>query len=333
MAQPPPAPRALTVGVVLLPDFTMLAFAAFLDTLRLAADEGDRSRPIACGWTVMTEDGRPVRASNGVAVEPDSGLADPAAFDYVAVVGGTLHSGARAGPRLDAWLRGAAGTTPLIGLCTGSFALARAGLMEGRRTCVSWFHLQEFQAAFPHLDAVADRLFVEDRGRTTCAGGTGVIHLASHLVERHLGPGSAAKGLRVMLEDRARPATAPQPLPDAVDPRRIADPRVRRAVLLMERRLEHPRPLPEIAAELGVSTRQLSRLVKAGTGHAPARLREELRLARARDLLLNGDLPVTEVALRCGFADGPHFARRYRRRFGESPSAARGRPDPGRRAP
>ena len=321
----PAQPRALTVGFVLMPDFTMLALAAFLDTLRLAADEGDRSRPIACAWTLMTEDGRSVRASNGVRVQPDGGLADPSAFDYLAVVGGTLHNEARAGSRLDAYLRDAARNVPIAGLCTGSFVLARAGLMNGRRSCVSWFHLREFQAEFPKLDAVADQLFVIDGDRITCAGGTGVIHLASHLVERHLGRGRAAKGLRVMLEERARPATAPQPLPDLIELDDVADPRVRRAVLMIERRLEHPQPIDEIAGALGVSTRQLTRLVKAQTGHTPEGLREELRLRRARDLLRGGDVAITEIALRFGFADGPHFARRYRKRFAETPSTTRDR--------
>lgn len=319
-----PSARALSVGFVLMPDFTMLALAAFLDTLRLAADESDRSRPIACGWTVMSTDGRAVRASSGVMMTPDGGPGDPAAFDYLVVVGGTLHGGQGSHVALHDYLnRAAALDIPLVGVCTGSFVLARAGLMRDRTACVSWFHKAEFEVEFPDHAVVADRLFVIDRDRITCAGGTGVIHLASHLVERHLGRGRADKGLRIMLEERARAATAPQPLPPGLDAAGIADPRVRRAILMLERRLENPRPLGEIAGALGVSTRQLSRLFGAATGRSPAAFREELRLARAHALVADGALPLTEVGLRCGFADASHFSRAYRRRFGETPTARR----------
>lgn len=314
---------ALTIGFVLVPGFTMLALAAFLDTLRLAGDEGDRSRPIDCGWTLMTEDGRGVRASNGVVVEPDDGLIDPKGFDYLVVVGGTLHGGSRIGDRLSAYLAHAAGGGPLIGICTGSFILARAGLMNERRSCVSWFHRSDFELEFPGLAVVSDRLFMIDGDRITCAGGTGVIHLAGHLVERHLGPGRSTKGLRIMLEDRVRAASAPQPLPVAPGLDGIADPRVRRAALIMERRLQDPEPLDDIARAVGLCARQLGRLFAAETGRSPAAFREELRLDHARSMIRHSTLPLTEIGLRCGFADASHFSRRFRRRYGYAPTQLR----------
>lgn len=316
--------RLLSVGFVLVPDFTMLALAGFLDTLRLAADEGDRSRPIDCGWTLMTEDGGPVRASNGVLVEPDGALAPPESFDYVAVIGGTLHKGLRAGDRLLDWLREAAKRkVPLIGACTGSFVLAQAGLMAGRRCCVSWFHQAEFELDFPGIQVVADQLFVHDRDRITCAGGTSVIHLASHLVERHVGEGRSAKGLRVMLEERAREAGTPQPLPALPGLDRVRNPRVRRAMLLMERTLSQPTPLDQVARAVSLSTRQLHRLFVAQTGQAPSAFRERLRLGRAEAMLCDSRLPITDIALRCGFADAAHFARRFRSAHGVSPASYR----------
>ena len=208
-------PPQFSVGFVLMPNFTMLAFAAFVDTLRLAGDEGDRSRPIDCRWTVMTEDGGSACASNGIRVVPDSALGnDPAQFDYLVVVGGTLRHDLELGATLSAYLaRAVAARTPLIGVCTGSFILARAGLMSGRKCCVSWFHKAEMEAEFPDLDVVGDQLFVVDRDRITCAGGTSVIHLASFLVEQHVGKGRSDKGLRIMLEERLRGAGSAQPLP------------------------------------------------------------------------------------------------------------------------
>lgn len=318
------AVRPLRIGFILVPDFTMLALAGFLDTLRLAADEGDRSRPIACQWTLMTEDGRAVRASNRALVDPDSGLADPGQFDYLVVAGGTLHAGIPFGDALGAYLaRAAKCRVPLVGICTGSFVLARAGLMRGRRSCVSWFHRTEFMAEFPDLAVVSDRLFVDDRDRITCAGGTAAIHLASHLVERHLGAGRSAKGLGVMLEAGARAATAPQPMPRDQRFEHIADERVTRALLLLQQNVGQQQSLAPIARDVGLSARHLARLMQRETGMTLDALRNHLRQERARQLLVETRLPMIEIALRCGYADASHFSRRFRQYQGINARAFR----------
>jgi transcriptional regulator GlxA family with amidase domain len=178
----------LRVGVLLANQFTLTAFSAFIDTLRLAADEGDRSRQILCRWTVMSPTGRPVQSSCGVQVLPQAQLADSASFDYLVVVGGLLHQGMQIDAETEAYLRrAAAGGARLIGLCTGSFILARAGLMQGRRCCVSWYHRQDFIEEFGGLEPVSDQLFLIDGDRITCSGGAGVADLAAALVERHIG--------------------------------------------------------------------------------------------------------------------------------------------------
>lgn len=315
---------ALSIGFVLMPNFTMLALAAFLDTLRLAGDEGDRSRQVDCAWTLMSEDGRAVRASNGARIEPDGPLLDPCGFDYLTIIGGTLHDEAPLGERLACYLRHAADArVPLIGVCTGGFVLARAGLMAGRRSCVSWFHRNDFALEFPDLDAVSDRLFVVDGDRITCAGGTSVIHLASHLVERHVGSGRADKGLRIMIEERARSASAPQPLPTTLPIERVTDARIRRAVLTMERRVEHPLPIAALASAAGLCPRQFARLFRRETGLSPIAFRDVLRLVRARRLIEETDLPLAQVAFRCGFSDMSYLSRRFRAHYGVSPSSLR----------
>ena len=313
----------LSVGFLLVPDFTMLALAAFVDTLRLAADEGDRSRPIVCNWTVMSEDGRPVRASNGLHVAPSGPLTDPRNFDYLVVVGGTLHKGPYVSEATYAYLTYAARFIPLVGICTGSFILARAGLMTERRSCVSWFHKAEFEAEFPTLDAVADQLFVLDRDRITCAGGTSVIHLASHLVERHCGKSRSSKGLRVMLEDRMRAAGSPQPLPTIPGLEDVSDERVRRAMLLIERGLDKAGRISDIAKDVGATPRHLSRLFMAATGLPPTHFRDRLRLYRAHQLVVGSTQRMTQIAVACGFSDASHFTRHYVRVHGHPPSEAR----------
>lgn len=315
---------SLTVGLILLPDFTLLALAGFLDTLRLAADEGDRSRPIHCSWTTMSEGGHPVRASCGATITPDSPFQPPERFDYVVVVGGTLHRGPNMGATGLTYLRSVAERhVPLIGICTGGFALARAGLMRNRRCCVSWFHREELAAEFPDMSVISDELYVFDGDRITCAGGTSVIHLASELVERHVGRGRSEKGLRVMLEERARSARSPQPPPPVAGLDAVTDLRVRRAMLLMERSMQTRIALAQVSEAVGTTTRQLSRLFKRETGMSPAQFRERLRLERTRGAVMSTREPLTRIAAEHGFSDAAHFSRRYRAHFGKSPSADR----------
>ena len=147
-----PAPHdslRLRVGFVLARRFTLSAFANFVDVLRLAADEGDRSRPIRCSWRVLATSGQPVQSSCGIAVTPDEKLGDPARFDYIVVVGGLIDEIERLDPEYTAFLhRAAKAGVPLVGVCTGAFILHRAGLMNGYRCCVSWFHHEDFLEQF-----------------------------------------------------------------------------------------------------------------------------------------------------------------------------------------
>ena len=164
----------LRVGVVLAHHFTLSAFAVFIDHLRLAADEGDRSRPLHVQWSIMASRPESVPASCGVSLEPTSGFLPPESLDYVVVIGGILHAGPQVDEATMRYLREVGSTNvPLIGICTGSFVLCRAGLMKGRRSCVSWYHYQDFLEAFPNQEVIADRLFLADGPRITCAGGAG----------------------------------------------------------------------------------------------------------------------------------------------------------------
>lgn len=314
----------LTVGIVLLPDFTLLAFACFVDTLRLAADERDHSRPIRCRWRLMSDDGQAVTASCGVVVTPDGRLGATDDLDYIVVVGGTLYRDYDLA-RTYSWLQQAAAAgVPLVGLCNGAVHLARAGLLHGRRICVSWLHRDEIAAELPDATTVADELFIWDGDRITCAGGTSVIHLASALVERHLGGGASRKGLRIMQEDRRRDGSAPQPPSDlATDPDTIGDTRVRKALLVIEARLATRLRSTDVAAVIGISPRQLDRLCRKETGTSLGRLIHETRLARARRLIAQGDASIASIAARCGFSDAAHLSRSFRARFKESPSQAR----------
>lgn len=314
--------RPLHVAFLLQPAFTLVAFSSFVDALRLAADEGDRSRPLRCKWTVLSPDGRPVAASCGVELVPTGELEHPERFDYVVVVGGLLPGGRRLGARAIAFLRDAAKAhVTLVGVCTGSFILARAGLLEGHRACVSWFHYREFAGEFPGHAVTSNQLFVVDRKRITCAGGTSVVHLAAHLIARHVDRAEAQKALRIMIEKSALPSGTPQPQP--ADSESTDNVRVRRAMLIMERGVGSRFAVRDLAAELHVSVRQLERLFQAEIGLSPAAYARRLRLRHAHQLLVETSRPISEIALEAGFADGSHFSRRFRDAYRKTPTQVR----------
>lgn len=325
----------LRVGFVLSNDFTLSAFSLFVDTLRLAADDGDLSRPLRCRWPVMAARTDPVRASCGLLVTPTSPLLPPGELDYVVVVGGLLRAPAL-DPAARAYLRAAAAVgTTLVGVCTGSFLLCREGLMAGRRSCVSWFHYQDFRDEFPDQEVEADRLFLVDRDRITCSGGSNVADLAMHLVERHLGHATAQKAQHVMQLVRVRGADGAQPHPPMTTEASQADERVRRALLTMEQHLGSPLPIDQIALRVGLSPRQLERRFRLALGKCPTAAYRELRLRYASWLLANSALSVTEIAVEAGFADGAHFSRQFRQAYGHPPSlhrAAQADAPPGRGA-
>lgn len=317
----PSAPR-LRVGFVLARRFTLSAFANFVDVLRLAADEGDRSRPIRCSWRVLAASRDPVQSSCGIAVTPDEKLGDPSQFDYIVVVGGLIDEIERLAPEYTAFLHRAAGTgVPLVGVCTGAFILHRAGLMAGYRCCVSWFHHDDFLEQFEGIHPVSDRIFVVDRDRLTCSGGASSAHLAAFLVDRHIGRAAAQKSLHIMIIDEAMAADDPQPgLPLEL---KTQDPLVRRALLMLQQNMDTPPGVTEIAARLQVSRRQLERHFAASLGLSPAEAFMRVRLSQVRMLLTRSDRTVSQIAAETGFCDASHLIRIFRERMQVTPEAWR----------
>jgi transcriptional regulator GlxA family with amidase domain len=322
MAPPNDKPPRLRVGFVTLRSFTLLPFAGFMDVLRLATDEGDRSRQRACRWSVMSADGGSVRASCGTQVAVDSTFRDPGEFDYLVVVGGLLHNGPQSDEATDAYLaRAAEHGVPLIGLCTAVFTLIRLGLLSGRQCCVSWYHYWDLKKTFPDVTPVADRLFVVDGPRITCAGGPGAIDLAAWLVEKHLGRAVADKALHILLADAVRPADSPQP--HVVVEHEARDPRLETAINLIEQNLAQPPSVETIAERVGISRRQLERIFREELGMSPWKYSLGRRLRQAHMLLTQTEHSITGIAQECGFADASHFSRHVRSTFGASPQTVR----------
>lgn len=316
-----PAPR-LSVGFILARRFTLCAFANFVDVLRLAADEGDRSRPILCDWTVLSDTMSPVASSCGVLVQPTARLGDPTGYDYIVVVGGLIDEIPNLSREYTRFLQqAAAAKVPLAGLCTGAFILHRAGLMDGYRCCVSWFHHADFLEQFDGITPVSDQIFIVDRDRLTCSGGASSAHLAAHLVEKHVGRAQARKSLHIMIIDDALRAEKAQPgLPLELT---TDDEIVRKALLLMQQNIDVPLSASAIARRLGANRRQLERHFQRALGMAPTLAYKILRLDHAELLLRSTGHSVTEIATSTGFCDSSHFVRAFKARRGVTPSAFR----------
>ena len=318
----PPVTPVLHVGFLLSPRFTLIAFAGFVDALRLAADDGDRSRQRLCRWDILGAPGTACLSSCGANVATTAPMESPASYDYIVVVGGLLQGGQQVPDAVYAFLREAAAKhVKLVGLCTGSFVLARAGFLDGHLTCVSWFHREAFVAEFAQLRIVSNQMFVVDRDRLTCAGGTSVVHLAAFIIEKSIGRASAVKAMRIMLEEQPLPSRTLQP--EEVLSVRSSDTVVRKVMLLIEQQLDVSTPIEELCKTLGIGRRQLERRFRSDVGLSPAGYRQSLRMERARWLLQNTDLDVTEVGLECGFHDSTHFARMVRQFLGVSPRELR----------
>ncbi|MCH4090982.1 GlxA family transcriptional regulator [Acetobacter sp.] len=320
---------SLRVGIILAENFTLSAFSLFIDHLRLAADKEDKSRPILCSWQIMNSRPESIRASCGISVSRTSDLINPSEFDYIAVVGGLLHGRRQVDETTIRYLQKAAGLgIPLIGICTGAFVLARAGIMNGRTSCVSWYHRQDFLEEFPDQQVASEQMYLVDGDRITCSGGGGTAELALHLIEKHLSRPLARKASHILLLDRPRrgdtPSLQPHP-PISEDIGHVVDQRVRRAMMEMEQNMIDPLPISSVAKRLGISSRQLERLFQSVLGIRPAVFYRMIRLRYARSLLSQGEMSITQVAIETGFSDCAHFSRQFKTMFGHSPSSVKGR--------
>ena len=317
-----PPRKRLRIGFLLADRFTLSAFANFVDVLRLAADEADKSRPILCDWSVLSHDQSPIRSSCGIRVQPDTRLRNSGTYDYLVVVGGLIGDYRPISDEALGHIHAAAAAgVPLIGLCTGVFILQEAGLLQGYRCCVSWFHHQDFLDRFDTETPVSDQIFVIDRDRMTCSGGHGAAHLAAFLVQRHIGRSAAIKSLNIMMIDDALSAERPQPGQQLA--RRAEDPLVRRAVLRMQQNIEIPRTIDGLAQELGIARRTLERRFRADLKCSPRKVYLDLRLDKALLRLRSTGDTVTSIALACGFCDAPHLVRSLKAERGLTPTEYR----------
>jgi transcriptional regulator GlxA family with amidase domain len=316
--------RSTRFAFLTLPNYSMIAVANAVEPLRMA---NSLAGVHAYEWAIASLDGAPVPASNGLSLSPTLALADVGRVDVVFVCGGIEVRQAVSAPLLAALRRINEQRVPLGALCTGGYALARAGLLDRYRATIHWENLSALREEFPRV-LISDQLFTIDRNRFTCSGGVAPLDLMLHLIEIKLGGAVAQRVSEQFIVDRIRGDTERQYVPLRAQVG-VAHQSLIRVAELMEANIERPLSLERIARETGLSRRQIERLFRRHLNCVPKRYYLEMRLKRARELLLQTAMPIMDITTACGFQSPPHFSKCYRNQFGHPPSAERqSRPRP-----
>ena len=314
----PEAETALHVSFLILPEYTLSAFSNAIGILRMANRLTDRA---LYTWSVHSLDGQSVISSAGLELTIDGSLADATDANVLMVCGG--YSVKKYCNKLltDGLRKIAKRKIPIGGIDTGTYALAVAGLLDGYRCTIHWENLSSLREEFPRLE-ITSSLFVIDRDRYTCSGGISSIDLMLNLIASIHGHQLVQEISEQFTCDRVRTEKDAQraPLKYLIG---ASQPRLVDAVTLMESNIEEPLTLDEVADYVGISRRQLERLFNRYLHCAPSRYYLELRLSRARLLLLQTSIAVIDVAISCGFSTAPHFSKCYSDLYGKPPSAER----------
>ena len=308
---------------LLLDRFTMLSFSGAVEPLRLANYVA--GKPLY-SWVLAGESGREVTCSNGTTFKLDMGLDPIDREDVIMVCGGMDVQRATTKPVLN-WLRREARRGNLIGgMCTGAYAMARAGLLDGKRATIHWENQDGFLEEFEEVN-LAKSVFVIDGNRMTSAGGTSALDLVLKIIANDHGAELAATVADQLIYNTIRTDQDSQRL--SIHSRiGVRHPKQSQVIQRMEARIEDPLSPADLADEVGMSTRQLERLFRRYLNRSPKRYYMELRLSKARNLLMQTDMSVINVALACGFASPSHFSKCYRAHYNTTPYRERGTQGP-----
>jgi len=314
-------PRRSRFVFLTLPQYSQIAVANAIEPLRMA---NTISGQVAYEWFVTSLDGQPVSASNGLSLSPTVALDQVGRPDIVFICGG--HNVREAvTPMLLAVLRRFSEQGAGLGaLCTGGYALARAGLLDRCRATIHWENVSALREEFPRV-IISDQVFTIDRNRYTASGGVAPLDLMLNLIETKLGSKVSQLVSEQFIVDRIRSDKDRQYVPLRAQVG-VSHQSLLKVASLMEENVERPLSLERIAQETGLSRRQIERLFKRHLNCVPKRYYLELRLKRARELLLQTAMPIMDITTACGFQSPPHFSKCYRKQFGYPPSVERQSP-------
>jgi len=292
----------------------MLAFASAIEPLRVA---NQLSGHVLFRWHVYTEDGHPTACSNGVPVQPDGPLPTLAPSGYVLVCGG-VEPEAACSSQLTDWIRAQwrHGRT-VGGICTGAYALARAGILDRRRFTLHWENLPSFSELFPGLHPEWQVFCIDDR-IVTCAGGVAAADMVLELIDNHFGAALSQSVMDMCLLTKRREAQDEQ-LTSLTSRLGNRNQHLLKAIKFIEQSVEETFRIDDCAEFVGVSPRQIERLFEKNLNMTPLQYLIGIRLQRGRALLSETDMSVVEVAVACGYGSSAHFSKNFRKKFGVSP--------------
>lgn len=307
-----------TVGFMLVDDFSMIAFSASVEPLRLANHVSGQK---LFAWRLYSKDGAPVTASNGVKLAVDGSFSEIGPMPDVIVcsgIGVRRHVSRELISRLR---RLALYGTSIGAVCTGAYILAKAGLLDGYRCTIHWEAQDALVEEFPDLE-ITDELFEVDRNRFTCAGGTAAIDMMLARITAKAGAGIAALVTDNLIHHRQREPDERQRM-QLRTRLGIANPKVLQVVDLMEKNVETPLSCAALAQAARLSSRQLERLFRKYFNETPTRYYLRLRLNQARQLLLQTSMPILPIGVACGFVSASHFSKSYSDFFSRTPTEER----------
>jgi len=319
-----PLPNGLEVKTrrfvfVLLPQFSMLSFSSAVEALRLANRMAGRE---LYTWVLAGDDAQAATCSAGVTLRLDTGLGELNRDDTLMLCGGIDVTEATTRPLLN-WLRREARKGIITaGLCTASYTLAKAGLLDGRRATIHWENHDSFLEAFEDIE-LTKSVFVIDGPRLSTAGGTASIDLMLAIIAKDHGEelANAVADQLIYTTIRTDQDTQRLSVPTRIG---VRHPKLAQVVQTMEANLEEPISPSILATDIGMSTRQLERLFRRYLNRSPKRYYMELRLQKARNLLMQTDMSIINVALACGFTSPSHFSKCYRAQYQTTPYRERG---------
>lgn len=315
----------LTIGFLLIKQFTLASVAGLVESLRFAADESFSSRQIFCRWEWMTCDDQPVTASCGLPVSPTAKLDFSRDWDYFVVAGGLLEETRHPPDWLLQALRDLhARNIPIITLCSGAFVAGHAGLLDGHHCAIHFTTRDEFRLRFPLAIPVIDKTYINEGGIISCPGGT-AIDLGTDLIRQHCGLIRAQKVRKYLLVDDARPVGKARHKVPLNAPEVYENEQVNKVIALMKHHLDSPIPLTEVAEFAGVTFRQLNLMFTKCTGYSAAVYWRSMRLEQARKLMSDSSNSINTIAAATGFADASHLIAWFRKHYGETPGAFRKR--------
>ncbi len=326
IAVPGAGTRPREIVFALVPDYSFIAFSCAVEPLRMA----NRMRGEQLyRWRIVSVGGAPVASSSGLSVQIDGDLGSVENADLVIVCAGEQVQ-RHVDKTCLAWLRRLAQRRIQLGaICTGAYLLARADLLGGYRCTIHWENLASLREEHPDI-TVTSELFEIDRDRYTCSGGVAPLDMMLNLIQAEHGSPLAVAISEEFICERIRGRNDRQRVP-LKHHLGTSQPKLVEAISLMEANIEEPMSLDELSRHVGLSRRQLERLFQKHVRCVPTRYYLELRLARARQLLLQTTRPIVDIAFACGFVSAPHFSKCYRDRYGVPPREERrlGRPPAG----